>query len=382
MKRMNAAVIGSGFIGPVHVEALRRLGYINVAGIADIDEQASRKAAERLHIPTAYQTWEALVEDERIDVVHICTPNHLHYEMARYALENGKNVICEKPMALTVQEGTVLSELAKKSGKVCSVNFNYRFFPLVHQMKAMIAKGELGRIVSVCGSYQQDWLLYDTDYSWRIDPRISGPTRAVMDIGSHWLDMAQFLLDDRIESVTSDMATFHPYRFKPAQTAATFGSSSDSRKERVIVRTEDYASVLLRFQGGARGSMTVTQMAAGRKNRLYIEVCGTKASVVFDSERCNELWIGRRESANGLLLRDAALLEPSAASICAYPGGHNEGFADTVKQHFNAVYNEIENPQNVCSTMYATFSDGLYEILLNEAIKRSGESGRWETVKL
>ena len=380
MKKILVGVIGSGFIGPVHVEALRRIGFVEVVGVADADQNLAKAAAAKMQIPCAYDTWMDLMNDPKIEVVHICTPNHLHYEMAKAALLHGKHVVCEKPLGLTVTQGEELCALAKTATKVCAVNFNYRFFPLMHQVKAMIAKGELGEILSVCGSYQQDWLLYDTDYSWRIEPQFSGTTRAVADIGSHWCDMAQFLTGDTIERVMSDFAIFHKQRKLPDAKQKTFEKAERGEADRMIaVQTEDYASVLLRFAGGAHGALTVTQAAAGRKNRLYIEVCGTKASIAFDSERCNELWIGHRSRPNEVLLKDASLLHPDAAVLCAYPGGHNEGFADTDKQHFAQIYRNILQIDE--EHTYSTFEDGLQELKLNDAIRRSAETERWETLR-
>ena len=379
MKKISVGVIGSGFIGPVHVEALRRLGFVEVAGIADATKNLAVVAADKMQIPLAYDAWMDLVNDPKIEAVHICTPNHLHYEMVKAALLKGKHVVCEKPLALTVAQGEELCALAKGTGLVCAVNFNYRFFPLMHQVKAMIAKGELGEILSVCGSYQQDWLLYDTDYSWRIEPQFSGTTRAVADIGSHWCDMAQFLTGDTVERVMSDFAIFHKQRKLPDANQKTFEKAERGAADRMVaVQTEDYASVLLRFTGGAHGALTVTQAAAGRKNRLYIEVCGTKASIAFDSERCNELWIGHRSRPNEVLLKDASLLHPAAAALCAYPGGHNEGFADTDKQHFAQIYRNFLQIDE--EHTYPTFEDGLQELKLNDAIRRSTETERWESV--
>ncbi len=380
MKKIKAGVIGSGFIGPVHVEALRRLGFVEVAGIADADAPLARAAADRLHIPRAYDSWTELLADPLLDAVHICTPNHLHFPMARAALDHGKHVVCEKPLALTTAQGEELCALAEQKGLVCAVNFNYRFFPLMRQAREMIQRGELGRLLSVGGSYQQDWLLYDTDYSWRIEPRYSGDTRAVADIGSHWCDMVQFLTGDRIDRVMGDFAIFHERRLAPGAGPKTFGQGAREAGGKLTpVQTEDYASVLLRFAGGIPGAFTVTQAAAGRKNRLYLEICGTQASLAYDSERCNELWIGHRDRPNELLLRDPSLLHPEAASLCAYPGGHNEGFADTDKQHFYQIYRRILHPEE--GLPYPAFADGLEELRINDAIKRSAETQRWESVK-
>ena len=382
MKKISAGVIGTGFIGPAHIEALRRLGYIDVVAIADISMEVAREKAEQLYIGKAYGGYEKLLKDGSIEVVHICTPNHLHYPIAKEALLAGKHVICEKPLAISPRQGKELLELAKKTGLVAAVHFNLRFYPLVQQAKAMVDAGELGDILAVNGSYQQDWLFYQTDYNWRLEPEFSGKSRAVADIGSHWLDLVQYITKSKVERVCADFCTFYPTRKKPLRPVETYTGKilkSYDYKD-VEINTEDYATVLLRFNNGAHGSMTVNQVAAGRKNRLAFEIYGTKMAIAWNCERPNQMWIGRRDSENGLLLKDPSLMYESARQYASCPGGHTEGFPDTSKQLFNNVYRQILAGGEY-QFDFPTFEDGQRELILCEAIFNSARKEKWKEVK-
>lgn len=381
MKTIRTGVIGTGFIGPVHIEALRRLGFVQVVAIADMNMEIAEKKAKQLHVPKAYGCYQDLVHDPDIECVHICTPNDLHYDMVKAVLEAGKHVVCDKPLALNAEQARELDACARKAGVVAAVNFNVRFYPMVHQMKAMIEAGELGRIFAINGSYQQDWLLKETDYSWRLEPKQSGESRAIADIGSHWVDCAEFISGLRISEVFADFATFYPTRKKPLKPVETYSgkilTNEDYRD--VPISTEDYATVLLHFHNGAHGSLTVNQAAAGCKNRLYLEIFGSKKSLRFDSERPNELWIGERDGYNGELLRDPSLLYPLAQELVSYPGGHNEGFSDTFKQCFAKVYSYIlqDGIQKGLPVCFPTFEDGVREVSLCDSIVLSAKEARW-----
>jgi len=381
MDKIKAGVIGTGFIGPVHIEALRRLGFVEVAALADINREAAEAKASQLGVEKAYGDYRELIADSKIETVHICAPNCLHYEMARAAIKAGKHVICDKPLALDSREGEELVMLGKKAGVVCAVNFNVRFYPLVREIRDMIAKGELGTIFTVNGSYEQDWLQKKTDYSWRLEPEQSGDSRAIADIGSHWLDSAEYMTGLKIKRVCADFATFFPTRKKPLKPVETYSGKvlMPQDYEDVPVKTEDYASVLLRFSGGVPGSLTVNQAAAGRKNRIFYEIYGSRAGVCFDSERPNELWIGRRDGNNELMIKDPSLVGRYAADIISYPGGHNEGFPDTFKQSFKSIYTYILNggSQKNLPVEFATFEDGLRELKLCESIVSSARQGKW-----
>jgi predicted dehydrogenase len=371
------ALVGTGFIGPVHVEALRRLGR-PIVGVLGSTPEKSLLAAKALDIAKAYADFDALLGDASVDTVHLTSPNRAHFEQARRALAAGKHVLCEKPLALNVQESAELVALAAKAPVVAAVCYNVRFYPLCLEARERIRAGELGDIFHVTGSYLQDWLLYDTDFNWRVLADEGGALRAVADIGTHWLDLVQAITGLAITEVCADLKTVHPTRRRPPQgSVETFQGKSAAPKtgEPVPITTEDYGSMLLRFENGARGACTVSQVAAGRKNCLRFEIAGSKGSLAWNSELPNELWIGKRDAANELLVRDPALLHPGVRPYANYPGGHNEGFPDTFKQVFRAVYGAIDRGQPASD--FPTFADGHREIVLCDAILRSQKEQRW-----
>jgi predicted dehydrogenase len=383
MKPIKAGIVGAGFIGPAHAEALRRLPGIEVAALAESSEELAQSKAAELGIPKAYGDYRRLLEDKEIEVVHICTPNSLHYPQAREALEAGKHVVCEKPLSMTVKEARDLVKLADSSGLVCAVDFNIRYYPLMAHVRAMIRSGELGEIYSVRGSYLQDWLFYDTDYNWRLEPQFSGDSRAVADIGSHWMDLIEHLTGLKIGEVNADFMTCHKQRKKPLKPVETYAGKLLAPEDyaAVPIATEDYAAVMLRFGGGSRGVLTVSQVTAGRKNRLYFEIDGSKQAVAWESELPNQLWIGRRDAPNALLLRDPSLVHPDSRQLISFPGGHNEGFPDTSKQLFKQVYAAVRAGGRDASPRYPTFRDGLRELELCEAIVQSARRGAWVKVQ-
>ncbi len=381
MKKLKTGIIGTGFIGPAHIEALRRTGLTEVVALADVNEAVAKDKAEELSIPQYYGDYKKLLANPDIDIVHICTPNHLHFKMSREALEAEKHVVCEKPLAMNAAEAKELVKLADEKGLVNAIHFNLRFYPVVHHAKAMIENGELGEIFAVNGSYQQDWLFYQTDYNWRLEPEYSGESRAVADIGSHWMDSIEFMTGLKIEQVCADFATFYPIRKKPLKPVETYSGKMLAPEDYgdIAINTEDYATVLLRFNRKAHGSLTVNQVAAGRKNRCYYEIYGSKKSVVIDTERPNEIWIGRRDANNELLLKDPSLLLEPARAITSFPGGHNEGFPDTSKQLFRKLYTYILNG---CKGKmeFPTFADGARELKLCEVIVDSARNESWKKV--
>lgn len=384
METIKVGVIGIGFIGPVHVEAVRRLGNIEVVAIAG-NKAVPAEKAKLLGVPKVYGDYKELLADTQIQVVHICSPNHLHFQMVKEALEAGKHVICEKPLTLHKSEAQELIKLARENKRANAVYFNVRFYPLIQHAKEMIERGDLGEIFAVNGSYQQDWLFLPTDYSWRLESTYTGDSRAIADIGSHWFDSIEYITGKKVESVCADFATFYPTRKKPLKPVETYSGKMLEAKDYkdIPIDTEDYATVLLRFNNNAHGSLTVNQVAAGRKNRIYFEIYGSKASIAFDSERPNEMWIGRREGNNEIVMKDPSLLYPSAAAINSYPGGHNEGYADTFKQLAKNFYKYIaekgyENDEEI---HFPTFEAGLREIELCDAIVESARQDRWVTVK-
>jgi predicted dehydrogenase len=381
-----AAVIGGGFIGPVHVEALRRIG-VEVVGLLGSSTERTGPVAKRLAIPRVYRDLEELLSDPRVGVIHVASPNKHHFEHVKRALESGRHVVCEKPLAMTSQETSDLCALAQsRRAQAAAVNYNVRYYPLCHEVRERIADGALGRVLSVTGSYVQDWLLYPDDYNWRVEADGRTNLRAVADIGTHWMDLVQFMIGMPIRSVCADLATFHPRRLRPIGRSETFAdrveTTTDSKTaHEVDVTTEDHAAILLRFDGGTRGSFHVSQVTAGRKNRLTIEVAATRGAVAWDSESPNRLWLGSRESPNQVLERDPALLAPTAAAISHFPGGHAEGFPDTFKQLFLDVYGWTAARQDARQRpTFPTFADGHREVCLCEAIAASAATGGWITV--
>ncbi|WP_040670447.1 Gfo/Idh/MocA family protein [Nitritalea halalkaliphila] len=374
---INAAIVGTGFIGPAHLEALRRIPYVQVLGLCEASPELAAEKAAQLGIPRAY-SFEEMLQDPDIHVVHICTPNFLHYPQSKAALLAGKHVICEKPLANRAEEAEELLALAKEKGLIHAVHFNLRYYPMVRQMKALREKGELGEIFAVLGSYLQDWLFLQTDYNWRLEPDKSGDSRAIADIGSHLLDITEYVTGLSLSEVMADFSTVHKTRYKPLKAIETYSGKTLQPEdyEEVPIHTEDHATVLLRFTNGTKGSVTVSQVHAGRKNRLNIEIAGSKANLEWNSERPNELWIGKRETANGHLLKDPALAEPAAGQLISFPGGHNEGFPDTSKQLFKEVYAAIREgkPQE---GQYPDFAAGLRELIICEKIVESAKKDAW-----
>ena len=379
MKRIKVGVIGTGFIGPAHIEALRRLGDIDVVALAECSDDVARSKAEMLGIEKYYGDYRELLKDSRIQSVHICSPNYLHYEMAKAALDAGKHVICEKPLAISVAEAKELVELADdKEGLVNAVNFNIRYYPLMRQLRLMVEKGNVGEIFAVQGSYLQDWLFHPTDYNWRLEPDQSGQSRAIADIGSHWMDLIEFVTGLKIRDVCADFATFHKVRKKPLRPVETYAGKvlKPEDYQDMPINTEDYATVLFRFENDGRGVMTVNQVAAGRKNRLCFEIDGSKQAVAWESETPNQIWIGNRDSNNEIMMRDPSLVYPECRGLIDYPGGHNEGFPDTFKQLFKEVYGYVSGQRSVPAS-YPTFRDGLRELVLCEKIMESNEKKTW-----
>jgi predicted dehydrogenase len=372
---LRAAVVGTGFVGVLHVEALRRIG-VQVKGVVgSVLERAAAKAGA-FGLPAPYPDLEAVLEDD-VDAVHVATPNHLHHAQVKAILAAGKHVVCEKPLALTSAQSRELLELARASDLVHCTNFNLRFYPVCWEARGRIRSGQLGAIWGVHGSYLQDWLLLPTDWNWRLDPEQGGALRAVADIGSHWLDLTSFATGLEVEEVFAELGTVLPVRRRPAGPVETFAAGGEVEREDVAITTEDLAFVLVRYGGGGRGSVVVSQVSAGRKNALTFEVDGSVGSLAWCSERCEELWIGHRVRANEVLLRDPSLLGPEAASVAALPGGHTEGYADTFAALYRAFYADVAEGGPADEPAYPTFEAGHEEVVIGEAIARSTAEDRW-----
>jgi predicted dehydrogenase len=382
MHNIRTAIIGAGFMGPAHTEALRRLG-VQVAGILGVNEAESTQAARKLGLPKAYLSFTEVLKDKNVDVVHITTPNRLHFQMARDALKAGKHVLCEKPLAMNTRETQALVDLAKKARLAAGVNYNLRFYPLCLEAREMVKQNRLGAIYSIVGSYVQDWLLYPTDYNWRVLAEEGGALRAVADIGTHWLDMVQNITGLHVTAVCADLLTVHPVRKRPKGEVETFSGKVQKIQatDDVTINTEDGGAILLRFNNGAKGVLWVSQITAGRKNCLRYEIGGAKSALYWDSETPNEIWVGNREKANEKLLKDPGLLSEAVRPYVGYPGGHNEGYPDSFKQCFRAFYNYIIKGDYKAKPDFPTFIDGHREVMLCEAILKSHKKGGWVAVE-
>ena len=372
---LRAGIIGTGFIGPVHLEALRRIG-VPVTALCDVPGRVEA-AAKRYGIPEAFDDYRAMLRSSNVDVVHITAPNRLHCEMSLAALEAGKHCVCEKPLAMNTRETARIVKLARARRTVFAVNYNVRFYPAVLQLKSLVTGGELGEIIHVNGSYLQDWLFKDTDYNWRLLPQEGGRLRAVADIGTHWMDTVSFILGARITSVFADLGTFHKTRQRPLGEVETFARAEGKvRYASYAVKTEDFASVLLRFDNGARGNLGVSQVAAGRKNCIRIEIYGSKKSAWWCSEEPELLRFGNRDAANEIAVRATPAFGDGAAGYMDYPPGHVEGFPDTFKMLFRSVYGVIAGGGQG-RRLFATAEDGHQEVAVCEAILKSNRAGTW-----
>jgi predicted dehydrogenase len=380
MHRLNTAVFGTGFVGRVHLEGIRRVGYVNLYAIGEPEIDKAKKLADEFQAGKTEADYHKILDDPAVDAVHVCTPNALHFPIAQDALKAGKHVICEKPLATSVEEARKLVALAKETKLRNCTSHNLRYYPMVQQMRRMREAGDLGEILVLQGTYSQDWLLYDTDWNWRIDSKANGPSRCMADIGSHWCDMAEHVTGQRITSLCADLQTFHKTRKRPKGPIETFAGKTLKPEDyvEVPIDTEDFGGVIFRMGDRTRGAFTASQVSAGRKNRLSIEIYGSKCSVAWDQERPDELWIGNRNANNQIIIKDPSLMKPEARSYADLPGGHSEGYDDTFKQVFRRFYRSIEEPGSPAE--YPEFVDGLRQLTILEAELKSSQSRAWVDV--
>jgi predicted dehydrogenase len=377
VKRLKTAVIGTGFMGRVHLEALRRVEHVDVIAVAGRQMEPAKKLAEGYGVPEAFDSYDELLKNPELDAVHVCTPNASHYPIVKAALRAGKNVLCEKPVAVSTQEAEELAALAAETGLRNCVCHNLRFYPMVQQMRRMREAGELGEVLVAQGTYSQDWMLYDTDWNWRVEEKASGPSRVMADIGSHWFDMVEHITGQRVASLCADLQIFHPTRKRPKHSVESFTGKLPTAEDvdEVKVTTEDFGAVIFRLGKSARGVMSASQVSAGRKNGLSVEIYGTKASVTWNQERPDELWIGNRNTPNQIIVKDPSLLLPSAAKYADLPGGHSEGYDDTFKQVFRRFYASIADSS--APVEYPQIVDGLRQMRLLDAEMESTKSRAW-----
>ncbi len=383
-KKLKVGVAGLGFIGPAHIEGIRRIGD-EVVGVVGITQEEAKKRADELSIEKAYASYDEMIADPEIDVVHICSPNYLHYSQSVQAINAGKHVVCEKPLTVTAEQSAELVKLAKASKLACAVNYNLRYYPVNHEARETVRSGELGKIHAIHGAYLQDWLLYPTDWNWRLLSKEGGVLCAVADIGSHWMDMVMFITGLKITEVMADLGTSIPVRKRPLGDVQTFVGKMGSNEpvyEEVPVTGDDYAHLLFHFENGAKGSLVVSQVAAGRKNKLHYEVDGSQSALAWNSEHPDELWRGYRDRYNGVLIKDPALMHENARAVASYPGGHTEGFPDTFKQLARKVHDYIRVGDFSATPDFPTFADGHRALLVEEAILASAQSRQWVSVTL
>ena len=372
---MTAAVIGTGFIGTVHAQALARMG-VRVAGVLGSSPERGAERAAAMGF-SAYATLDDLLADTAVDVVHVTSPNHAHYEHVKAILGAGKHVVCEKPLAMTAAQSAEMVRLADASGRVCAVCYNIRFYPLNQHAHAMVAAGDLGEVRLVSGRYHQDWLAKPTDWNWRLESDKGGALRSVGDIGTHWLDLTGFVTGLRPEAVMADLATMIRRRQRPAGPVETFSAAAAGETETVQVDTDDAAAILLRYGNGARGVMSTSQISMGRKNSLQWEVAGSEGTAAWDSETPDHLFLGHRDAPNQVLMRDFGLMNDAGTAAAQLPPGHVEGFADTFAAFFRAVYADVAAGGRSAGATWADFAAGHLEMVLCEAILRSDAEERW-----
>ena len=372
-------IVGAGFVGPHHIDAVRRLGFVDVVAVAGSNAASAEAKARSLGVPKAYGSYEALLDDPNVQVVHNATPNYLHYPVNAAAIARRKHVVSDKPLAITAAEAKKLLDQANQAGIVHAVTFNYRGNPLVQQARHAVARGDIGKPHFLIGSYLQDWLLKDTDYSWRLEPDKGGASSALGDIGSHWCDLAQHISGLRITDVLGDITTVIKQRKKPKGSREAFAvAGTNEAYENVDIKVEDLASVMVRFDNGAKGSFSVGQVCAGHKNDLVLEICGSTASLRWRQEHQNELWIGRREKANEILQKDPSLIDDEVRGYAHLPGGHQEAWADAFCNLMRDIYQFIADgrkPAEAHPPAFATFEDGYRANCVVEAILASANKG-------
>jgi predicted dehydrogenase len=379
MRRLRCGLIGFGFVGPHHLDAIRRLGFVDVTTICTQHADQAREKANRHHVPQVCANYQELLADPEIDVVDIVTPTHLHHPLALAVLRSGKHVIVDKPMALSATEAWEMLVAARNARRVNAVTFNIRYNPLLQHARLMIRNGDLGNIHLLQGHYLQEWLLYDTDFSWRLEPDKCGPTAMVAEAGAHWFDLSQHVTGLQIVRLRAELSTTLPLRKKPRAAAGeAFATKSDVPAEDYLVMVPDLGFVIVEYNNGARGIFTASAMSAGRKNDLRLEISGAKASLEWRQERPNELWVGRRGAPNETVLKDPSLLQESARSYAALPGGHNEGWPDAFRNLMRNIFTfiaEARDPATADGIAFPTFATGYQINCVTDAILRSHQAG-------
>ena len=381
--KIKVGIVGMGFIGVSHIEGIRRIGFLELVAVADTNYELAKRKADEYGIARCYASLDELIADPEIQVIHNCTPNHLHLEVNVKIIEAGKHLFSEKPLARNVEESSRMMETLKQHPEVVAgVNYCYRMNPLIQDAKNRIANGEIGRTLVVHGSYLQDWLLFDTDFNWRVESQYSGDSRCVADIGTHWLDTAQVMVGSKITEVCGNTLIAHEVRRKPTQAVETFAVNTDVEREDIKVDTEDYAGALLRFENGTTGVFQCSEISAGRKCFIDIEVDGELASYHWQHQIGDKMWKGNRDANNEEVMRNPTLMTEDARKYTYLAAGHPEGWNDAFKNNLSAYYEFIRNGKSTQADTpdFATFDDAHYLMRLTDAILRSSKEKRWVSV--
>lgn len=384
MKKLRVGIAGFGFIGPHHMDAIRRTGIAEVTAIATSSPESARKKAEQYGVAKGYGDWREMVADPEIDVIDVATPTQLHKPIALAAIAAGKHIIVDKPMALTSDEAKEMLAAAETAGVVHAVTFNIRYNIMVQHARAMVEEGKLGQIRFVQGHYLQEWLLEETDFNWRIQPEHGGALAMVADAGAHWYDMAQHITGQKIVRVLADLTAFIPVRKQPTGAREAFAAVDDGDTTDYEVKVPDLGTMICEFENGGRGLFSTSALCPGHKNDLTIEVCGSEASVRWQQERPNELWIGHRDQPNQVLLKDPPLLNPGIAHYAQLPGGHNEAWPDAFRNLMGNILSFIaegKSPGEADEIAFPTFHTGLNITRIVDAIAASAKAGgTWAAV--
>ena len=377
-------LIGPGFVAAHHIDAVRRLGDVDVVAIAGSSQESAARKVREYKVDRSYGDYHALIADPDVRVIHNTTPNYLHLPVVMAALKAGKHVVSDKPLAMNPQDGRAMRDaaVAAKVGHI--VTFNYRGNPLVQQARGMVSRGETGDLSFVHGCYLQDWMTDPNVYSWRSDPAKGGATSALGDIGSHWCDLAEHASGLKIVSVLADLTTVIPLRYSSGSSAEAFSKGSAAERVAMETRSEDLASVLLRFENGAKGCFSVGQVLPGHKNDLQLELNGRASSLKWRQEEQNELWIGHHDRPNAVMAKDPSLVSPEVRRYTHLPGGHQESWADAFFNVISDAYAWIREGAAPAAKpeMLPTFEDGYRSSCLVDAMLRSHAAGGvWEHVQ-
>ena len=377
---ITVGLIGAGYIGPIHLGALARLGGVKVKTVVDVNGELAAKAAAAYNVPNTGTDHREVIKDPEIDVIHNCTPNKYHYQITKEALEAGKQVLSEKPLAMDLKEAEELVDMGEKKRAITGIDFCYRYYPVVQEMSVRVRRGDAGTVRMVSGSYFQDWLSREIDWTWRLLRSESGDSNITADLGSHWFDLIQFVTGLKVREVIGDLATLIPVRRRPTRQVLAFEKVEEVESEEVKVELEDYSSILFRLSNGAPGSFTTSQVCAGRKSDTEFQIYGSDCSYAWNHKEATALWIGHRDKANEILIENPTLQDPATAAYATLPAGHPLGYHDAVLNLFKDYYEAVDKGGKG-RELRPTFQTGFEEMKILEAILESHKKRSWVEVK-